>query len=49
MGGLYAARDLTKEYPMNSLVPSVNIRKATMGDVIRLFEKAFQGWEFCLP
>ncbi len=45
MGGLYAARDLTKEYPMSALVPSANIRKATMGDLIKLFEKAFEGWE----
>lgn len=45
MGGLYAARDFTKEYPMSALVPSANIRKGTMADVIKLFEKAFEGWE----
>jgi len=45
MGGLYAARDLAKEYPMNAVVPSANIRKATMADIIRLFEKAFERWE----
>jgi alcohol dehydrogenase len=45
MGGLYAARDLTKEYPLNALVPTANIRRATMADVINLFEKAFKGWE----
>lgn len=45
MGGLYAARDLTKEYPLNALVPTANIRKATMAEVINLFEKAFVGWE----
>ena len=45
MGGLYAARDLAKEYPMHATVPSPNIRKATTADVIRLFERAFEGWE----
>jgi alcohol dehydrogenase class IV len=44
-GGLYAARDLAKEYPMNAIVPSANIRMATMADIIRLFEKAFERWE----
>jgi len=45
MGGFYAASDLTKEYPLNAPVPAVNIRRATMADVINLFEKAFGGWE----
>jgi alcohol dehydrogenase class IV len=45
MGGLYAVRDLIKEYPINAIVPSANIRKSTMGDVIRLFEQSFKGWE----
>jgi hypothetical protein len=30
---------------MSALVPSANIRKGTMADVIKLFEKAFEGWE----
>ncbi len=45
MGGLYAARDTTKEYPVTSVVPSANIRRTTMGDMIRLLERAFEGWE----
>lgn len=45
MGGLHDAGDPSKDYPMNTPVPSVNIRKATMGDMIRLYEKAFEGWE----
>ncbi len=45
MGGMYGVYDPTKEYPLNAMVPSVNIRKATMKDVIDLYEKSFVGWE----
>lgn len=46
MGGFYTATgDLSKEYPMNGPGPSFNIRKATMADEIRLYEKTFEGWE----
>jgi hypothetical protein len=45
MGGMYDAYDPSKEYPVNAIVPSANIRKATMKDVIELYEKAFEGWE----
>ena len=31
---------------LNAILPSVNIRKATMKDVIELYEKSFEGWEF---
>jgi len=44
-GGLYDAGNLAKEHPMNAPVPSCNIRKATITDVIGLLEKAFQGWD----
>jgi len=45
MGGQYSVYDPDKEYSMTALVPTANIRKATMGDLIRLYEKAFEGWE----
>ena len=45
MGGQYALYDPSREYAMNAPVPSANIRKATMGDLINLYEKAFEGWE----
>lgn len=45
MGGMYDTYDPSKEYPVNAIVPSANIRKATMKDVIELYEKAFEGWE----
>jgi len=45
MGGLYEAFDPKKEYPPNAIVPSANIRKATIKDVIELYEKSFEGWE----
>ena len=45
MGGLYGGYDPSKEYPLNAIVPSTNIRKATVKDVIDLYEKAFEGWE----
>jgi hypothetical protein len=45
MGGQYSVYDPDKEYSMTALVPTANIRKATMGDLIRLYEKAFEGCE----
>jgi hypothetical protein len=45
MGGLHEAGDTSKDLPMNTPLSSVNIRRATMGDMIRLYEKAFEGWE----
>jgi alcohol dehydrogenase class IV len=45
MGGPYGVFDPNMEYPMNAPVPTFNIRKATMDDLIRLYEKAFEGWE----
>ncbi len=45
MGGMYDVYDPNKEYPMNAIVPSANIRKATMKELIELYEKAFEGWE----
>jgi alcohol dehydrogenase len=45
MGGLYGVYDPSKEYPLNTVVPSVNIRKATLKNVIELYEKSFEGWE----
>ena len=45
MGGMYGVYDPNKEYTLNATVPSANIRKATMKDVIELYEKAFEGWE----
>jgi alcohol dehydrogenase class IV len=45
MEGMYGVYDPNKEYPINAIVPSTNIRKATMKDVIDLYEKAFEGWE----
>jgi alcohol dehydrogenase len=45
MGGPYGVFDPNMEYPMNAPVPTFNIRKATMDDLIRLYERAFEGWE----
>lgn len=45
MAGLYGVYDPEKEYSANDIVPSVNIRKATMTDIIELYEKSFGGWE----
>jgi alcohol dehydrogenase class IV len=45
MGGLYGVYDPSKEYPLNAILPSVNIRKATMKNVIELYEKSFEGWK----
>ncbi len=46
MGGLYGVYDPSKEYPLNASLPSVNIRKATMKNLIEIYEKSFEGWEF---
>lgn len=46
MGGLHGEYyDPDKEYPMNTVVPSVNIREATLKDLIDLYERSFEGWE----
>jgi hypothetical protein len=45
MGGPYGVFDPDMEYPMNAPVPTFNIRKAKMEDLIKLYEKAFEGWE----
>jgi len=45
MGGPYGIFNPNMEYPMNAPVPTFNIRKATMDDLIRLYERAFEGWE----
>jgi hypothetical protein len=45
MEGLYGVYDPGKEYPLNTVLPSVNIRKATMKNLIELYEKSFGGWE----
>jgi alcohol dehydrogenase len=45
MGGQYTLSDPGRGYAMSAPVPSANIRKATMGDLIKLYEKAFEGWE----
>ena len=45
MGGLYGVYDPGKEYPLNAILPSANIRKATMKNVIELYEKSFEEWK----
>ncbi len=45
MGGQYSLFDPGKEYSSGTPVPSANIRKATMGDLVKLYEKAFEGWD----
>jgi alcohol dehydrogenase len=45
MGGMYEDYDPSKEYPMNGIVPSANIRKATIKHVVELYEKSFEGWD----
>ena len=45
MEGLYGKYDPAKEYPAHTVIPSANIRKATMKDAINLFERAFNEWE----
>ena len=39
-----AIKDEKSEYPMNSIVPSANMRKSTIKDVMGLYESAFKGW-----
>ena len=46
MGGLYGVYDPSKDYPLNAILPSVNIRKVTMKNLIEVYEKSFEGWEF---
>ncbi|MCJ7594168.1 MAG: iron-containing alcohol dehydrogenase [Desulfobacterales bacterium] len=41
----FAGFDPTGELPMNVPVASANIRRSTIGDLIRLYEKAFEGWQ----
>jgi len=45
MGGQFSLHDSGKQYSAETPVPSANIRKATMGNVMRLYEKALEGWE----
>jgi hypothetical protein len=45
MEGMYAVYDPTKAYGMSEPVPTFNVRKTTLDDLIRLYEKAFEGWE----
>jgi alcohol dehydrogenase class IV len=45
MGGQFSLHDSSKEYSAETPVPSANIRKATMGDLATLYEKALGGWE----
>jgi alcohol dehydrogenase class IV len=45
MGGQFSLHDSSKEYSAKTPVPSANIRKATMGDLATLYEKALGGWE----
>lgn len=44
MCGLYGVYDPDKQYPLNSIVPSANIRKATLADVMHLYERCFEEW-----
>jgi alcohol dehydrogenase class IV len=45
MGGQFSLHDPSKGYSAKTPVPSANIRKATMGDLVKLYEKALVGWE----
>ena len=45
MGGQFSLHDSSKGYSAKTPVPSANIRKTTMGDLVRLYEKALEGWE----
>ena len=45
MGGQFSLHDPGKAYSADTPVPSANIRKTTMGDLVRLYEKALEGWE----
>jgi alcohol dehydrogenase class IV len=44
MGGMYGQCDPNKEYPLTTIVPSANIRKSTIKDVLKLYQRAFEGW-----
>lgn len=37
--------DPKKEYPMTAAISTFNMRKATLKDVIELYERSFEGWE----
>lgn len=43
MEGMYDKFDLHREIPANATVNSPNVRKATLRDVIGLYERAFEG------
>lgn len=43
MEGMYDKFDLHREIPANATVNSPNIRRATMRDVVDLYERAFEG------
>ncbi len=45
MGGQFSLHDAELRYSSTTPVASANIRKATMGDLVRLYEKALDGWE----
>lgn len=45
MSGLYGVYDPEKDYPMDAIIPTANIRKATMKDAIELYERSFEGWD----
>lgn len=45
MGGVYDPYDSKREYSPDEIVPSANIRKATMRDITTIYERSFQGWE----
>lgn len=49
MCGLYGVSDPAKEYPLDAVVPSVNVRKATIADLIRLYEQCFEEWDAGTP
>lgn len=42
MGGLYGSHQPDGEYAETAVVPSVNVREATLGDVQKLFEQTFE-------
>ncbi len=45
MGGQFSLHDPSKAPSSETPVPSANIRRATMGDLVKLYEKALEGWE----
>jgi alcohol dehydrogenase len=45
MGGMYSLYDPAKQHRMSEPVPTFNIRKTTLGEMISLYERAFKGWE----